>query len=195
MNALVLCLSLLAQTTTPYQLRVFQADEANDGTLSPAQLTCVGSFLPVMFPAENAADFLGVRYAREDQDRANACVTFDVERSEPSTEFVLRTRDTTPGGAWFSSDGTTSYWSERLQRMCVPRGQLAGLVNCLSAFSSVPGQVTLFDVRRSRSDVSPVLAYLWERVTGSAQEYALARRDGTARPHTTELDPEPEGVP
>lgn len=191
--------ALLSQTVN-YQEVVFTPPSVDEGELDPAvvladEVACMAAFLPTFHPSHTAGEFLGVVYARDDQDRSRSCVTWTIQRSEPIEDFAARGREDTPQGGWFSSDGTTAYWIERLAPVCVPNGQLAGLRACLSSPRwgiTAPGKLAWFGASRSRIADDLRMTSVREAKTGSAIQYGIARAQGRALSHTSELPPAQE---
>lgn len=183
---IMLLTAMLSQTSVRYQAKTFDAADLGpeEQNLSADEQACVASFLPAVWPAESAADFLAVKYARNDEDRSQACVTYWAERSEPTSDYVQRTEPM--DSVRFSLDGSTAYWPERLQTMCLPAGALTGARNCLSNFALAPGQITEFLADKGGPSGNIELRFLWETVVSTPADYGRDRNQGRARSHTIE---------
>lgn len=179
MLAYVIVAALASQAASvQYQRLAFETSvDENDvqtGQLSPEQLVCVQSHLPVLFPGENEADVLAMTYARQDSNRDNACVTFFVERQMSASAFVLLENE--PDGARASDDGLTFFWREKLPTQCLDRdANFAGLNACVASFGGPPGLFTEWAVSRQSTADPMVLQYLWEVITRTPGQYGLDR--------------------
>lgn len=196
MNVFFLVASMLSAPVT-YQAIAFQnegIDGGGDtGRLDPAELTCVSDKITAFHPSESATDVLWLDVVRRDSNRSQVCLRWQVERTESIDKFITREKD--PEGLRFSADGTTATFREALPVACVPRGQVATLLNCLSDYGVSPATSTQIVMRRQSTSDPMVLVSAWEVLTGDAKDYAVARRDRVARSHVREFLPEPDLAP
>jgi hypothetical protein len=182
--------SIMLSAPMSYQVRSFENEAVVDapptGQLSPEVTACVAGTITATYPGEQAANVVGVAYARSEFDRSQSCVTWSVERVVSVEEFVRLQRN--PPYVRFPEGGMTVAYRDVLPRVCVPRGQLTALPLCLADYVETPGKVTRIDVSRDSPTDPMVLERAFEVVTGEPSDYAHDRRNGTALSHTTEIE-------
>lgn len=191
MLSLVLAASLVA-APMPYQVKSFvnefRTDAPPTGELTPGELSCVVDEVVASWPGESPVDVVGLVLARNNLDRSQVCLRWVMERTE--TVEAYATRETIPTYVRFADTNDVVFFHERLDPVCVPRGQAAALPLCLSRLIGTPGQVTLLDAHRQTTGEPMVLRVAYELVNREPSSYAADKRAGVALNHTTEIEPE-----